>query len=594
MPVGLLFLSLIPILGGAFRLTELTGGAEVTPQNERFFDSPTPVVIHIISVTVYSVLGAFQFVPALRGRRGWHRVAGRILIPAGLLVALSGLWMTAFYAAPPQDGVIVFILRLVFGTGMLVSILLGIQAIQRRDFVQHGAWMTRAYAIALGAGTQALLLIIPELVSAEPDVATRGVLMGAGWVINLAVAEYVILGRAVRSARAPVLSADLEPRMHAYAETVTGLLRSIWNAPGAVPPPPRRVWRDWALLAAIVLLALFEGLVRSDSPGILLAMVTLVAVAPTVLWRRTHPLPMLAIAFVTIGVVGVVVGEANELVTTALLLVLPYSVLRWGSGRAITLGVAILLADLTLIVFGGAGFADAIGLFVVMLPIVTLATALRYRASARVRELDRAKLLEREQLARDLHDTVAHHVSAIAIRAQAGLATAQQNPAAATDALGVIEAEASRTLAEMRSMVRVLRQNDSPQLAPGRRVTDILELARTGGGGPTVDVSITGETESIPPTVAAAIYRLAQESVTNARRHARNATRIEVRAESEDNGFRLSVRDDGDTGPAAAPGYGITGMTERAALLGGTLEAGRPPGRGWIVTAVLPRAGWLA
>ena len=93
-PTGLILLSLIPILAGAARLTELTGGAVATEHNARFLDSPVPVVTHIASVTVFCLLGAFQFVPALRRRAGrWHRFAGRILIPAGLLAALSGIWI---------------------------------------------------------------------------------------------------------------------------------------------------------------------------------------------------------------------------------------------------------------------------------------------------------------------------------------------------------------------------------------------------------------------------------------------------------------------------------------------------------------------
>ena len=201
-PVALIFLSLIPLLAGGARLTELAGGADITPKNERFFTSPVPVVVHIVSVTVYSVLGAFQFVPSLRrGRRPWHQAAGRVLIPAGLLAALSGLWMALFYSLPPSDGLILLILRLVFGTGMLASILLGILALRRRDFTKHGAWMTRAYAIGVAAGTQALILIGPELLTGPPDVTTRAVLMGAAWLINLAVAEYVIRRRARLSAR---------------------------------------------------------------------------------------------------------------------------------------------------------------------------------------------------------------------------------------------------------------------------------------------------------------------------------------------------------------------------------------------------------
>ncbi|WP_066288254.1 DUF2306 domain-containing protein [Arthrobacter sp. B6] len=193
-PAGLILLSLVPVIAGAARLTELTGGAAITPQNARFFASPVPVVVHIISVTVYSLLGAFQFVPALRGRRGWHRTAGLILIPAGLLTALSGLWMSAFYPLPDGDTDVP--LRLLFGSAMLVSIVMGVLAIRRRDFVRHSVWMTRAYAIGVAAGTQALVIAPWILLIGPPSELVRALLMGLAWVINLAVAEYVIQRRA--------------------------------------------------------------------------------------------------------------------------------------------------------------------------------------------------------------------------------------------------------------------------------------------------------------------------------------------------------------------------------------------------------------
>jgi hypothetical protein len=195
-PAGLILLSLIPILAGAARLTELTGGAATTEHNARFLDSPVPVVTHIVSVTVFCLLGALQFVPALRRRAGrWHRMAGRILIPAGLLSALSGLWMVVFYPHPSGDGIALGVIRLFFGSAMAVSLLLGVRAIVRHDFVTHGEWMTRAYAIAVAAGTQALLLIPGAILFGAHDEPSRAVLMGAAWVLNLTVAEYLIRGR---------------------------------------------------------------------------------------------------------------------------------------------------------------------------------------------------------------------------------------------------------------------------------------------------------------------------------------------------------------------------------------------------------------
>lgn len=177
-------------------LAQLISGAEITPENARFFVTPLPVVLHILSVSLYSVLGAFQFASGLRRRwLSWHRLIGRLLIPAGLIAALSGLWMTLFYPWPVGDGEILYILRLVFGSGMLASLLLGLAALWQRNFGEHGNWMMRAYAIGMGAGTQALTHIPWFLVFGIPDEFTRAMLMGLGWVINLVVAEWVIRKR---------------------------------------------------------------------------------------------------------------------------------------------------------------------------------------------------------------------------------------------------------------------------------------------------------------------------------------------------------------------------------------------------------------
>ena len=382
-------------------------------------------------------------------------------------------------------------------------------------------------------------------------------------------------------------------RVRPYHEGMTSRLRSLWDAPAATPPPPRRVWRDWVLVAVLPLLAVIEAVTRTDVPWRWLWAVVLVGLVPTLLLRRTRPLLMLAIAFGVGAIVSLATGGDPQFFTAAYLLILIYAVVRWGSGRAMLVAGVIVLASSALsFALAPASIEDIIGGTAVVITTVTLGVAFRWRAAARARELDRVKLLEREQLARDLHDTVAHHVSAIAIQAQAGTAVASTDPDAAAEVLRIIEGEASRTLDEMRSMVRVLRRDEHASRAPSPGIADLRRLAGPDAGGPVVDVQLTGEVDAVPPTVAAAVYRLAQESVTNARRHARNASRVDVRVDADHAGIRLEVRDDGEPVASAPPGYGITGMIERASLLGGTCAAGAAPGGGWAVTAVLPRSGW--
>ncbi len=192
-PVALIALCAIPLAAGAVRLVTLAVGAEITPENARFFAAPLPVVLHIVAAAAYIVLGAFQFVPSIRRRKpGWHRRVGRLLVGSGLVAALSGLWMTQFYELPDHDGVLLYGFRLLFGSLMALSIVLGFVAIRRREIARHRAWMMRGYALGLGAGTQVVTLLIGEIVLGAPGEVARGLLMGAGWAINLALAEWII------------------------------------------------------------------------------------------------------------------------------------------------------------------------------------------------------------------------------------------------------------------------------------------------------------------------------------------------------------------------------------------------------------------
>ena len=197
-PFALVALVVIPAVAGSLRLVELAGGPLLLPANPRMTSSPLPVFVHITCAVPYAVLGAFQFSSRLRRRRPrWHRAAGRVVVGLGLAVALSALWMTVFYPRQPGTGELAHLLRLAFSSALAACIVLGFSAIRRGDVMTHRAWMTRAYAIALAAGTQVVTLGIGSAVSGT-SVLITDLALGAGWVVNLAVAELVIRRWAVR------------------------------------------------------------------------------------------------------------------------------------------------------------------------------------------------------------------------------------------------------------------------------------------------------------------------------------------------------------------------------------------------------------
>jgi hypothetical protein len=133
----------------------------------------------------------FQFSARMRRRRpSWHRRSGRVLVGAGLAVAGSGLWMTLFYTGAP-GGQLLWAVRILVGSAMAAFIVLGFTAIRRRDIAGHRAWMIRAYALAVGAGTQVFTQGVGEALFGTGELSTA-LSVSAGWVINVAVAEWVI------------------------------------------------------------------------------------------------------------------------------------------------------------------------------------------------------------------------------------------------------------------------------------------------------------------------------------------------------------------------------------------------------------------
>jgi len=201
-PFALVALTVIPAIAGSLRLVEVLGGPRLLPAAPNITASPVPLVVHIVSAIAYAVLGAFQFSARFRRRRpGWHRLAGRALVVLGLAVAFSALWLTQFSARQPGTGELAHLFRLAFGSGLAVSLVLGYTAIRRGDVTRHQAWMTRAYALALGAGTQVFTQGIGKAIFGSSELTTD-LTLGAGWVINLAVAEVIIRRRRSRRSRA--------------------------------------------------------------------------------------------------------------------------------------------------------------------------------------------------------------------------------------------------------------------------------------------------------------------------------------------------------------------------------------------------------
>jgi uncharacterized membrane protein len=198
LPAGLIVFGLIPIVANALRRAALAMGADGSSPGE-VGGMPLPVILHVVGATVFVVLGALQFSAGFRRRRPtWHRIAGRLAILAALLAAGSGLWLA--FATLLDSSLLLFLLRLLASAGLAMSIILGFRAITQRRLPQHRAWMIRAFALGLGAATQVFTLGFGEAIFGESELSIA-LLNGAGWAINLAVAEWLIRRTPRRVAR---------------------------------------------------------------------------------------------------------------------------------------------------------------------------------------------------------------------------------------------------------------------------------------------------------------------------------------------------------------------------------------------------------
>lgn len=189
---GLILLSLVPAIAGIARTIQIINN-QTAADNLRFISNPTPALVHIFSSAIFSILGAFQFSKKFRiNYPQWHKNSGRLLLAMAFLVSISGLWMTYVYPPVNHDGKIVYIFRLIVGYSILFFLFQSIRTLLRKNFLSHGIWMTRAYALSLGAGTQVFSHIPIFIFPSIQGEISRAIAMGMGWIINIAIAELII------------------------------------------------------------------------------------------------------------------------------------------------------------------------------------------------------------------------------------------------------------------------------------------------------------------------------------------------------------------------------------------------------------------
>ena len=347
----------------------------------------------------------------------------------------------------------------------------------------------------------------------------------------------------------------------------------------------------WWVPLAVALAALIEVCARDDLPSRLAAFGLTLAVALALGFRRTHPLAATACAFTLATAVTLIRHHfaLHEItpVSGAAILILPYALGRWASRRHAMVGAAFVFTTwFTLVTGESMKLEEAVASALMMSLPGTIGAVVRFRDEAQIRAVDQARLRERAQLARELHDSVAHHVTAITLQAQAARAVLRSSPDDATNALAAIETESKRTLVELRAIVGALR--DDPAFAPAAGLAQIRALARISTR-PIVEVVFDGNLEGLTVVLERALFRLAQETVTNAIKHARNASIVSLRIVGGTSTIQFSSHNDGELASRDRAGFGLGGMAERVALLGGTFEAGPLPLGGWRVEATLPR-----
>lgn len=328
----------------------------------------------------------------------------------------------------------------------------------------------------------------------------------------------------------------------------------------------------------------------------------------TLAWRRRRPLLPLLAGAVLIEVSNLVVpalGNAGSFFVAYVLVI--YSAGRHTAGRStVAAGLTLVVAFPLAAIEPGQSFSvsDAAFIAVAFVGPFAAGRVIRRRLETETRLHGRAVELEREgkarareavaqervRIARELHDVVAHAISVMVLQARGGRRKLPEGAGETREALDVIERAGEEALVEMRRLLGMLRQDDEQlALAPQPSLTRIDELVGTlEASGMPVDLRVEGDPVELPPGVDVSAYRIVQEALTNALKHAGPArARVTVRYTRDD--LELEIVDDGTgNGSAGGTGHGLAGIRERVAVYGGELEAGQRPAGGYALRARLP------
>ncbi|MFB6862283.1 sensor histidine kinase [Streptomyces virginiae] len=380
------------------------------------------------------------------------------------------------------------------------------------------------------------------------------------------------------------------------------LARWVRTHPHAAP------WLRLALSLVLLALVILEGVVLAARPSL----------PHAALWASGILVCLSAVPWPAVPLLTRAWFAAAVSWTVTLLLIFgnhPLAV--WGAGEAVALLVLLSQVILRAPARTAAVLGPLLGLgcmavpardadpgrftllFSVLVVVVgAYSVLLRLQATQRVLDLRAVRTAERLELARELHDLVAHHVTGIVVEARAARFT-QVSAERAAEVLGRIETAGDEALGSMRRLVKILRDTDDGSTpattAPVAGLADIRGLTeRFSRTGPPVVLSIeNGLQELLPAHVAATAHRIVLEALTNTAKHAATATAVRVTLRTVPAGLEVRIADDGGrparlSEKARGGGYGLAGMAERAEALGGHLTAGPSPEGGWAVTAVLP------